>query len=56
MGFARVKRLIKTGICLFFHEKEYRLFKLPDEVFTFTPEKYRGCSKCDRWRKVDITD
>lgn len=47
-----MNRWVKLIRCVLFHEKEIKEFRLPDEVFTFTMGKYKGCSKCDVWRRL----
>lgn len=38
--------------CFLFHKKEIKTFRVPDDVFLFNMGTYKGCSKCDLWRKI----
>lgn len=51
-GILKIQSWIKLWTCVFFHEKETKEFRVPDDLFTFNMGKYRGCTKCDIWRKL----
>lgn len=53
MGACRMKRWLTIWMCVLFHEKEIRQFRLPDELFTFNLGRFKGCFKCDVWRRID---
>lgn len=43
---------VKRWICILFHKKETRALRIPDAVFTIDMGLFRGCSKCDLWRRL----
>ena len=53
MGKIKLKDRVKYGICILFHKKEVRELRIPDSTFTVEMGLYKGCSKCDLWRKIE---
>jgi hypothetical protein len=48
-----MKNWLRIWKCVFLHDKEIRVLLLPDKVFPFESGQYKGCAKCDIWRKID---
>ncbi len=53
MGFGRISRWLKIWRCVLFHEKKMTQFRMRDEIFFFNMGWYKGCVKCDLWRKMN---
>lgn len=49
-----MRQKLKYWICVLFHKKETRELCVPDLFFDFQCGLYRGCLKCDNWKKLDL--
>ena len=45
--------MIKRWICILFHKKQLKTTAIRGELFNISSGHYRGCLKCDVWKRVD---